>query len=192
MRRIMAGLATAAILLASATGAGAQSRFSVELRGGAALPTESFGDVDLETGFGFEFTARYRLMQHLSAYAGWDWYHFSTDAAADGDELDVEDTGYAFGFIFEHPLTTSLDGWLRAGGIYDHAEVEQGSDITLDTGHGLGFSVGAGVALPIGDRLRLTPGARYRSFSRDIEVAGLTSEAALRYIALELGASFRF
>lgn len=181
---------TAAALLLGADAARAQSPWSLELRGGGAVATEDFGDAALGPGVGFEVTARYRVQPHLAIYAGWDWYHFTTDDEGLGEELDIEDTGYAFGLIFQHPVSGRVGGWLRGGGIYDHAELEnQAGDITVDTEHGLGWEAGAGLSLELGDRWLLTPGARYRSFSRDLEVNGFEGSVDLSYVALEVGVS---
>lgn len=173
----------------------AQQRFAFELRGGAALPTQDIGSDDLETGFGFEGTLRYRFLPHFGVYAGWDWMHFNPETSFAGADIDFEETGYAFGVRFEHPFGEGapLAGWIRAGGTYDHLELEDAAgDIIADSGHGLGFEAGAGVVLDVGDRLSLTPGVRYRALSRDVEIGTATTEVDLRYVALEVGLVVHF
>jgi hypothetical protein len=88
-----------------------------------------------------------------------------------------------------HPLgAASLDYFVRAGGVYNHIEIENESgDITADSGHGLGWQAGAGVAVPLGAKWRLMPGLRYQSLSRDIDVGPTTTDVDLTYIALEIG-----
>ena len=122
----------------------AQNRASFELRGHASFPTEDFNNTELQNGMGFEGMFDYRFLPHLSVYAGWGWNQFTTDAAV--NELDVEETGYLFGLQFNHPIG---DGWLsyyvRAGGTYNHLEIEDTSgDILDDSGHGLGYRIGLG------------------------------------------------
>lgn len=173
----------------------AQERWAVEVRGGAAVPTGNVADDDWTTGVGFDGTVSYRFMPHLGAYAGWDWVHFGPDASFAGAGVDFEETGYAFGLRFEHPFSGETAGpayWLRVGGTYDHLELEDsGGDGIADSGHGLGWEAGLGIALDVG-ALRLTPGARFRSLSRDVTVAGATTQVDLRYVMLEIGAAFTF
>lgn len=192
MRRVMT-IATAMALLAGLNVAGAQSRWSVEASGGAAFATSELGGTDLGTGFGFEVNGRYRFMPHLALYAGWDYHHFPTDGPVSGGDMDVEDTGYAFGMRFEHPMASSVAGWIRVGGIANHIELENAAGtIVADSKHGLGWEAGAGLAIPIGERLSLTPGARYRSLSRDLDMGSSTAPVNLRYVSVGMGFAYLF
>jgi opacity protein-like surface antigen len=191
MRRIV-GLTTGLALLTVAGLAGAQGRWSIEAGGGAAFATQRLGGADLGTGVGLEVNGRYRIMPHLAVYAGWDWHHFPSDRALNGD-MDFEDTGYAFGLRFEHPVTSRLAYWVRAGGTANHIEVEDArGDIITDTGHGLGWEAGGGLTVPIGQRLMLTPGVRYRALARDMELGGVTTPVDLKYVTVGLGLAYRF
>ncbi len=79
----------------------------------------------------------------------------NTSFAETGD-TDFEETGYTFGLQFIHPLGTSekISYLIRAGGIYNHIEVENSAgDITADSGHGLGWEIGAGVQVYFGKQL---------------------------------------
>lgn len=183
-------LALAATLALATIPAAGQERLALELRGGVDVPTAEIDGDELGTGFGFDATLRYRFMPHLAAYAGWDWIRFSPDDSFAGADLDFEETGYVFGLRFEHPFTASspLSFWARAGGTYDHLEIENADgDVIADSEHGLGWEAAAGLAIPVTPRLSLTPGARYRSLDRDVELPGGTSEVELRYVALEIG-----
>jgi hypothetical protein len=173
----------------------AQERWEFEFRAGAAVPTEDPANVSLGTGFGFEGTVAYRLQPHLSVYAGWDWHRFPADGAFVGATSDLEETGYAFGMLFEHPVGRSevLAIQLRGGGTYNHLEAENnGGDSIGDSGHGLGYEAGVGLAFRMGNSWRLTPGLRFRSLSRDLEIGSTSLATDLRYVALELGFAGRF
>lgn len=174
--------------------ANAQNNLSLDFRTGAAFPIEKLGDADLNTGFGFEATLDYRFMPHLSAYAGWGWHKFTSDDSFAGSNVDFEETGYTFGLQFIHSMGISdLDFFIRAGGIYNHLEVENDDgDITADSGHGLGWQTEAGLVFPLGEKWRLMPGVRYRSLSRDIEIGNVTTSTDLRYIDLGVGLSVTF
>lgn len=177
-----------ALLVAfAATAASAQEKWGFEVRGGAAVPTQDVGSDELGTGFGLEGTLRYQVQDHLAVYAGWDWIRFSPDSGLGGSDVDLEETGYAFGLRFEHPFSAEegpVGWWVRAGGIYDHLETENSDgEIIDDSGHGFGFEAGAGLALATGGAWSILPGVRYRSLSRDID---------LRYLMLELGVAWLF
>jgi hypothetical protein len=183
---------TGALALLAAASADAQSRWSLDLSGGAAFATEKLAGADLNTGFGLGFTAGYRFLPHLSAYAGWDWHQFSVDEAIPGEKFDLNDNGYMFGLRFEHPLFARVAYWARAGGIANHIELENEAGLTWDSGHDFGWEVGAGVSIPIGEKLRLTPGARFRSLSRDVSIDGEMIPTDLRYVVVGTGLTFTF
>lgn len=81
----------------------------------------------------------------------------------------------------------------RAGGIYNHIEVEnEGGDITADSGHGLGWEIGAGLQVDLGSNWNLRPQVGYRSLSRDIEIGSNSIDVDLNYISLGVGISKLF
>jgi hypothetical protein len=167
-------------------------RFSVELDADAAFATQDLGAADLGAGFGFEATVAYRFLPHLSAYAGWGWHHFTADGFLPGIDVDAEETGYTFGLEFAHPLGRSPLGYfVQAGGLYDHIELESGDD-AMDTGHGLGWQLGAGLVAPLGSKWRLTPGVHYRSLSRDLEIGDVSTDLDLTYLTVRVGLARTF
>lgn len=178
-------------LLATATAAQGQNPWSVELRAHGAQPTADLGATELNTGFGFEVNGAYRFLPHLSAYAGWDWTRFTADASPAGD-ADFEETGYVFGLRWEHPFSgESGNGpaaWVRAGGTWNHIEVEDADgELVDDTGHGLGWEAAAGVSLAAGSNWRVTPAVRYRALSRTLQLDVTPEDVDLRYVTLEVG-----
>lgn len=177
------------VMVAAAQFAYAQGPLSLEVRTGIDFATQELGDADLSTGFGFEITLDYRLMQHMSVYGGWGWHRFTTEDAFGSGDFDVEETGYTFGLQFMHPIGASSTAYfIRAGGIYNHIELENSDgDITADSDHGLGWQIGAGLAFSLGEKWRLMPGVRYRSLLRDIEVGDTTSNADLNYVEVGVG-----
>lgn len=192
MKRTTITLAALGLALATSSAA-AQQRLAVELRGGADIPTAEIEGEELGTGFGFDATLRYRFMPHLAIYGGWDWIRFSPDDSFAGADLDFEETGYVFGLRFERPFAASLGAWGRAGGTYDHIEIENADgDLIADSEHGLGWEAAAGLAIPMTPSLSVTPGVRYRALDRDVELGGTTTEVELRYIALEIGLAYGF
>jgi hypothetical protein len=189
VKRLILSVVTLGVVLAGSE-ARAQERWAVELRVNGDVPTQDIGDDKLGTGFGSEVTLRYRFLPHLAAYAGWDWIRFTPDDSFMGSDMDFEETGYAFGLRFEHPLTGESGPavWVRAGGTYDHVEVENADgDLLANSGHGLGWEAGAGLALGVGRSWSFTPGVRYRALSRDLKVGSVTTDTDLTYFAFEVG-----
>jgi hypothetical protein len=191
-RTLLAVLAL--VLVAPPSTAHAQNRLRFELRGGPAFAVQKLGDASLGVGFGFEGTVSYRIQPHLSAYAGWDWHRFASDASFAGTDNDFEETGYAFGLQFQHPIgSETLALQVRAGGTFNHVEIENTEgELVADSKHGLGWEAGAGLAVQLGNRWQLAPGVRFRSLSRDITIGAVITPSTLRYLAVDLGISRSF
>jgi opacity protein-like surface antigen len=170
----------------------AQDKWSAELRPNVNFVTQDQEDVELNTGFGFEAAIGYRFIPHLGAYVGWGWNQFKSDNAnfVGTDGTEFEETGYTFGLQFIHPFGTSerFSYLIRAGGVYNHIEVENSAgDITADPGHGLGWEIGAGVLIDLGNNWNLRPQLGYRALSRDIEIGNATTNVDLNYISFGVG-----
>jgi len=167
-------------------------RWAFDVRGGLGFATDDLGDLELDTGVGFEGTIHLHLYEHVWAYAGWDWFHFSSEAPA-GEEIDAEDTGYALGLRWDHSTPGAFGPWIRAGIVIDHVELEdEEGDIVEDSGHTVGWEAGAGVSVPLSDLWWLTPGVRVRSFDPDLELEGFGPFGGLTYVAVDVGLSRRF
>jgi hypothetical protein len=181
-------------LLVAPAAARAQSRLSFELRPGGAIATQDLADASLGTGFGFEGTIGYRVLPHLSVYGGWDWHRFTSDASFAGNDVDIEETGYAFGLRFQHPIggSEAIALRIRAGGTYNHVEIEDSDGaLIVDSEHGVGWEAGAGLAFRAGG-WELSPGVRFRALTRDFTIGNATTSGSLRYVTIEIGIGRRF
>lgn len=196
IHRIAAIIIASVAALAVPSGSHAQERWSIEVLPGVAIPTgDLIEGAEVDRGVGADLTLGYRVMPHVSLYGGWGWRHFPTSITFAGNDVEVEETGYAFGARFEHPLgdVGSPELVIRLGGTYNHLELEDtDGDILSDTEHGLGFEAGAGLAFRLGDNWRITPGARFRSTDREFSEGSTVIPATLRYMAVEVGFSRRF
>jgi long-subunit fatty acid transport protein len=173
----------------------AQSRWSFELKPGMNYATRELGTSDIQAGFSFEGVFAYRCMPHLSVYAGWGWNKFSADQSNAGSNIDFEETGYTFGLQFVHPFSekSQVSYMIKAGGLYNHIETENSDgEIIYDTGHGLGWQLGGGIAVPIGKRWTLIPEIRFRSLSRTAKFGETSIPMNLNYISGGIGVSFAF
>lgn len=171
-----------------------QSPWSFEFRTGAAFSTNNLGNAELNTGFGFEGTFTYRFMPHVEAYAGWGWNKFSADQSFAGPDMDFEETGYSFGLQFIHPFDNSTISYMiKAGGIFNHIETENSNgDIIANSGHGLGWQVEGGLAIPLTNSVRILPSIRYRSLERNTTMGTVTIDTDLRYVSVGAGISWNF
>ncbi len=186
-----------AILAMSAVNVFAQEnekRFGIELSGGVSFATRELGHADLKAGFGFEGIFHYRFMKHLGVYAGWGWNKFSANNSFAGSHIDFEETGYVLGLQFKHPIGISpVSFYLRAGGLYNHIEIENQADNNiLNTGHGLGWQLAGGVDVPLGRNWSLTPGVKFNSLSRKMTIEEVTTKLDLNYIQLRVGILKKF
>ena len=176
--------------------ASAQQRWQFDLTPGVAIPTDRIGGAEPGTGIGLEGTLSVRVMPHLAIYGGWGWRNFAPCESVCGvDGVDVEETGYVFGARFEHPLGDGRAPLLmvKTGVAWAHIELENGQGrIVRDSGHGLGWDIGAGLIFDAGPDWRFTPAVRYRQLDRDIETMGQGMPARLRYVAFELSIGRRF
>jgi opacity protein-like surface antigen len=171
-----------------------EKRFGLELNGGLSVATSKPGDVELTPGFGFEGLLHYRFMPHTGVYAGWGWNRFGADNSFAGADVCFEETGYVFGLQFKHPLETMpISYYLRAGGLYNHIEIEnEQGDIIGDTEHGLGFQLAAGFDYSLGKNWSITPGLKFNYLSKDVEMEEVTKKLNHNYISLRVGFLKRF
>jgi len=172
----------------------AQDKWSLEFRPGVNYATQDIADADLGLGFGTELTIAYRFMPHLAAYAGWSYNNFAVDQSFAGPDASFKETGYTFGLQFIHPIGESgLSYLVRAGGTYNHIEIENNDgDITIDSGHGLGWQAEAGLVISLSERFSLLPSVRYRSLNRDIEIENVSTPLDLNYLSVGFGLSWSF
>lgn len=182
-----------AILLVSFT-VKAQEKWSVEFRPGLNFPTIDMGNIDAKVGYGFELTGAYKIMPHLAVYAGWGLNQFKGDDSSLTEEITFEETGLTFGFEIVRPIGTSSFSYVASGGaIYNHIKMENNSgDISADTGYGFGWQVAAGVDYEFAPNLSLRPMLRYRSLSRDLEIANVSTDLKLNYISFGIGLAWDF
>ena len=101
----------------------------------------------------------------------------------------VEDTGYAFGLRYVLPVSYRAKPWVRAGGLYNHVEIEGSSDglLVADSKHTLGLEAGGGLEVALGGPWSLTPGFRYRRFEPTVRFGGVESSTTLSDVTFDVG-----
>jgi len=170
------------------------SRWSFELNGGVSVPATKLNGTELNIGAGFEGIFHYKFLPHFGAYAGWGWNKFSADHTFAGQEVDFEETGYIFGFQYQHPIgESSMQYYLRAGGLYNHIEVEnKEGEITNDTGHGLGWQLAGGFNIPLNSKWSISPGVKFNSLQRDLDLPASIESLNLNYLSARVGVIRKF
>jgi len=172
----------------------AQPRWMAEVRGGVNVAVDEFAAVDLKTGAGLEMGLGVRVAPDLFVYGAWDWQNRAAKTQLLGTTADVEDTGYAFGLRYVAPLSGRAKPWVRAGGLFNHVEIEDedAGDLVADSKHTFGFELGGGLDVALNDRWSLTPGVRYRRFEPKVRFGGAESSSTLSYVTVDVGVSLKF
>ncbi|MCB0465274.1 MAG: porin family protein [Aequorivita sp.] len=183
-----------AILVFSFNNMKAQEKWSVEFRPGLSFLTNDLGNTDAKVGFGFELTGAYKIMPHLSVYAGWGLNQFKGEDSYFNEDFTLKETGFTFGFQIIRSIGTSAFSYVgSAGAIYNHILLENNAgDISEDTGYGFGWQVAAGVDYEFASNLSLRPMLRYRSLSRDVEIENVATGLKLNYISFGIGLAWDF
>jgi hypothetical protein len=77
--------------------------------------------------------------------------------------------------------------------LYNHIEIEDNSgEIIKDSGHGMGFQIAAGVDVPLGSNWHLSPGVKFNSLSRDIDMESVKQNIDYQYIQVRVGIMKKF
>jgi hypothetical protein len=170
-----------------------EKRFGFEISSGASVATKKLGGAKVNPGFGFEGIFHYRFMPHFGAYAGWGWNKFGADESFAGNNVNFEETGYVLGLQFKHLIGESKTSYyLRAGGLYNHIELENDGDVTHNSGHGLGWQAAGGFDFQLGKNWSLTPGIKFNAVNRSVENEGAKVPLELNYLQVRFGILKKF
>ena len=92
------------------------------------------------------------------------------------------------------PVSYRARPWVRAGGLYNHVELEGVSDgvLVADSKHTLGVEAAGGLEVALGGAWSLTPGLRYRRFEPTMRVGGVESSSTLSDVTFDMGVMLRF
>lgn len=196
----MFGMISCALAVAAPAAAQGMSPFAVEARAGFAFPTGDFAADDaVESGTGFGVTGVFRLTPAFGLYAGWDRYAFEgeDDPEFPGVSAEIVDSGLAAGVQLSLPTAgLGLSPWLRGGALYRKAEADvqtgEFGSFGSESDYSLGFEVGGGIGIPLGQVLTFTPGVRYRAYQPEYEDLGVSTEGDVAYVSIDLGLTARF
>ena len=178
---------------------------SVELRTAAALPLGELGrespGLGAGTGLGAGAALHVQLTSSLAAYGGYDYGRFTCGACSAGLGDGVPEAGFEAGVEWLRPFGMgSAMPWLGAGVLIGRRlEVPDGAD-GFASESSTGWSVGAGVRVPVGRSLRLATALRYRDYSAGfvfpdlgfgfVEAGALEQELHVASLSLEVGLAY--
>lgn len=162
------------------------------------IPLGSFADRDqgvgAGTGVGVEVGGVLGLGSLLGVYGDYQYLRFACEVC-EQVELDsgLVDAGFEAGAQLSPPLPVfGLQPWLRAGVVGHQLQFSRG-DGSKTSDLGFGFGVGAGVHLPLGGSLAISPALRFRSYSGDVHFASLPDRTVdVSYMAAGVALTLRF
>ncbi|HEX6041640.1 outer membrane beta-barrel protein [Longimicrobium sp.] len=173
--------------------------FSLEVRGGLAVPTGDFGekvgdDPSVETGYTVGANATYHFMPLLGVYAGYTYNRFGLDGF---DGVDVVDQGLSAGVRVAVPTPLiPIDPYLKAGVVYNRVgfEFDEGDDggeldDATESDQSLGFEVGAGIGIGLGPKLSFTPQVTYTRYEPQFDGEGI--EVNVEHVRVDVGLRIR-
>lgn len=194
MLMTMVGILT--LILLSAQTAHAQRRPALEIRGGLNLPTGDFGDeggVDAESEAGFGADLMIPLNPRFTLYAGAGREMFGCASCDDNDGFTS--TGLEGGAkILLSRGQSGVLPWLKVGAIYHKARFEF-DGVEGESDWGLGFQVGGGVDIPLGEVLSFSPGIRYQRYTATFEPLDLEFfeiDNDVGFLSLDMGLHIQF
>lgn len=198
LRRVLAPALVLSAVLATAATAQSTLPITVEVRGGAAIPTGEFDD-GASTGWGVGATVRYAVTPMVDLYAGYDYFDFGSDEELDEEDVDIgiQDAGLRAGGRFNFSPLGSVSPWAEAGLLFSRASVsisDGSASVKVNSNWGIGFEGGAGFGVALSPRVSLTPGVRYRFHeaefdSEDVEEG--PESVDVTYVAIDLGVNIR-
>lgn len=198
IRRLLAPALVLSAVLATTASAQGTLPITIEVRGGAAIPTGDFDD-GAGTGWGLGATVRYAVTPNVDLFAGFDRFEFGTDEELDDEDIDfgISDSGVRAGARFSFQTLGSVQPWLEGGLLFNRSTVSIGdgtTSIDVNSEWALGFEAGAGIAVPLSPRVSLTPGVRYRVHEAEFELDEVEEgpqSIDVTYFAIDLGVNIR-
>jgi len=192
IKQTLAAAVLAVVLSAGAARAQSRIPFTVEGRAERVVPLGDFDEL-AAAGFSTGVAASVQVRSGISAYASYSYAVFGPKLVSDND--DGVDQGISAGLAAAIPTgTTRAQPYVAAGVVVHQFKLYD----EVETDEDVGFELGAGVAIPVIWRLRLTPSVSYRSFNVQPHVAGGSAQQpsvdgfAVQYFSAGVGLNFAF
>lgn len=189
-KRFVSLMAVAALVGVASTAEAQNSPFALEIRGGLAFPSGDLKDLEgeggTESGVGLNVNAQYQVTRTIGVYGEYNWLQFGIEDLEGGD---VTDQGFGAGVMVSFPAG-GFTPFVKAGLVMHEIELSL-DDITIDAeNEELGFRVGAGAEVPLGQRLSFTPGVTFTTYNVGAEDEG-DDDTTISHIAVDVGLKIR-
>ncbi len=171
---------------------------SFEVRAGAAVPVGNFAEEGVNTGSaqgGFSVGGRILLSPTpmVGLYGGYSFNRFNIDEEAAFGTTAVEgkydEHGASAGVRLALPVP-ALSPYVQGGATYRKLErnVDGGSlgRVEEESDYELGFEVGAGLELPLGQRISVTPEVTYTRYN-----PGNNENSRVEFVRADVGLRIR-
>jgi hypothetical protein len=173
------GLFIVATVLMGPSPALGQVGVAGEGRVGVTLPMGDLSDADAEAGLALGLELMLNFQRNVTAYVGFNRHGFSCDRDC-GLGSGLRSTGFGAGIKYIFPSPADALVWGR-GGVIAH----QLSSDEVSGDRNLGFELGAGIDMPVGDRFYLVPHLGVLTHS-------LEGDARATYLNFGLGLHYHF
>lgn len=170
-----------------------QEKWTLTFRPELNFLTADLGHSNTRTGYGFEVTGSYRIIQNLDLYTGWNWNQFKGDQYLASENSTLKISGANLGLRFIHPISNEkLNYNLLAGIKYNHIIIEDSSgDNIHDTNYDLGWQFGGGITYTFGENWQLQPEIKYVIFNSNANNDSV-KDLDLNYLAFTFGLNYRW
>jgi len=192
MRTTTTLLALAALTLAGSAAPDAlqAQNVSLELRGSLTKALGDFGDVATsDAGLGADLIVQ--TSPNLSIYGGYGRDMFGQEGGGDDDNYNSQ--GFEAGAKLMAARESGVLPWVRGGVTLHKLTIEDGG-AEFESDRNLGFQLGAGVDIPLGEVLTFSPGVRYQNYSAEFDgfVDAFDTEASVSYLTADFGVHIHF
>lgn len=175
---------------AASTAHGQTLPVSVELRGGAGIPTGDWNEDDIaETAIGFGAAVKFAATPMVGIYGGWDRFTFGTKEGSFNSDVKLKDSVFRVGADINVPAAAlPVAPFVTAGIVYGKTEAEAGSN-NWETDSSIGFEGSVGVQFAAGP-VAVRPAVGYRSRSVEYPGSGqFAIDETLQYLTFVIGVS---
>lgn len=171
-----------------------QERWTITFRPDLNFLSTDLSNSNTKTGYGFEFTGSYRIIQHVDIYTGWGWNQFKGDNFLATENSTIKVSGASFGLRYIHPISNSKINFNIMGGIIsDRIKTENPSGYKIsDSDYDVGWQFGGGITYSFGGNWQLQPEIRYRSLTTEITNLSSSEEIKLNYLSFGIGLGVQF
>ncbi len=151
--RLILALSVAASFFIGVPAAEAQLQFSAEPRAGVSFPTGDLSSEGAEAGLTLGAEGMVTFRRNMTGYLSLNRHGFSCDSDCQANlGSSPRSTGLGLGLKYVFPSPPDALIWGRGGVLAHRLSTSQ------DSGdRNLGFEVGAGIDMPVGERLYLVP-----------------------------------